>query len=181
MYTFQTLPHPVTVELVRGKKGPMCHLGLDADPMFQTTGKGKIAFPLNAMNRAPILGLYLTTAYQDRGSYYILRGKNIPYKAPSPELFRQYLKDAGSLEQYEKAEPEACVVKTIDLGSGKGTIFCIRHWRNNQEYQNPKKAYHTLWYAQNGEVFLSNRWPDLAPDIEADTDNWTPIAQWLQG
>lgn len=58
MNAFQTLAQPFTVELVRGKKGPMCHIGLDEDSTFQTTGKGKIAFPLTAMNRAPILGLY---------------------------------------------------------------------------------------------------------------------------
>ena len=180
MNAFQTLAQPFTVELVRGKKGPMCHIGLDEDSTFQTTGKGKIAFPLTAMNRAPILGLYQVAACQDRGNYYILRGKNIPYGPRTPELFLQYLKHSGSLEQYKKAPAEACVAKVIDLGANKGQILCIRHWRNNKEYTDPKKAYHTIWYTMNDEVFLSNRWQDLSPDIEADTENWTPIMEWLQ-
>lgn len=181
MFAFTNLDKPLVTELVRGKKGPMCHLGLETDEKFQATGQGKIAFPMMTTSIPPVLGLYKVLAIQDRGNYYILRGHNTPYNAPTAEAFLAYLKASGSIQHYTGLNEKACLVKTITLPGKQGQLLCIRHWRNNNAYDDISKAYHTLWYTDKDqkEILVSGRWTDLAELIEHDTDDWQPISSWL--
>lgn len=180
MSTFVKLEKPFITELIQGQKGPICHISLETDEQYQKTGKGKIAFPMINTEKPPILGLYEIIGCIDKKNYYIVKGSNIPYVAPSKEEFLNYTKASGLLPQYRDLNEKECLCKIINMPNKQGSVLCIRHWRNNKQYNDAKKAYHNLWFITNGELRISHRWNELHELIESDNENWTPLKTWLE-